>query len=146
MQSGNIQINQSGLKRVCVSLDYKIIDNALSEEKFSSLENEILSSTQPWYYSYNVADANNEEDAANTFLNSVTINGFQGPRVSRIFTINGNSAYSLAIVLKRKDLQVVTDNLREIGGSNIIVNKPDYVFDGESNLFTKLMNNITGKK
>lgn len=62
MQSGNIQINQSGLKRVCVSLDYKIIDNALSEEKFSSLENEILSSTQPWYYSYNVADANNEED------------------------------------------------------------------------------------
>ncbi len=91
-------------------------------------------------------DANNEEDAANTFLNSVTINGFQGPRVSRIFTINGNSTYSLAIVLKRKDLQVVTDNLREIGASNIIVNKPDYVFEGESNLFTKLMNNITGKK
>ena len=93
-----------------------------------------------------ILDAINEEDAANTFLNSVTINGFQGPRVSRIFTINGNSAYSLAIVLKRKDLQVVTDNLREIGASNIIVNKPDYVFDGESNLFTKLMNNITGKK
>ena len=79
-------------------------------------------------------------------MKSITINGFQGPQVSRIYTNNGNSAYSLTIVLKRKDLQVVTDTLREIGASNIIVNKPDYVFDGESNLFAKLMNNISGKK
>ena len=91
-------------------------------------------------------NADNEEDAANTFFSSVDIEGLQGPRISRIYNTNGNSAYNLSIVLKRKDLQVVTDTLTGIDASNIIVNKPDYVFDVESNLFTQLINKISGKK
>ena len=116
-----------------------------SARKFIAMIEGYLEGKDYYNVTFNL-NADNEEDAANTFMNSITTNGFQGPRISRIYTTNGSSSYSLTIELKRKNLQVVTDNLREIGASNIIVNKPDYVFDGESNLFTKLMNNISGKK
>jgi len=98
------------------------------------------------YYNINFdLVANSEEEAANTFLDSVQINGFQGPRVSRIYNSDGKKCYSLMIVLRKRDLHVVTDNLREIGASNIIVNKPDYVFNGDSTLYKQLMANISGE-
>ena len=42
--------------------DYKIIDNALSNEKFAILEEKIMSSRMPWFYSYNVADGTKKEE------------------------------------------------------------------------------------
>jgi len=45
-----------------MSTDYKIIENALSNEKFEVLEEKIMSNRQPWFYSYNVADGNKKEE------------------------------------------------------------------------------------
>ena len=42
--------------------DYKIIDNALSNEKFAIIEEKIMSSRMPWFYSYNVADGTKKEE------------------------------------------------------------------------------------
>ena len=42
--------------------DYKIIDNALSNDKFAILEEKIMSSRMPWFYSYNVADGTKKEE------------------------------------------------------------------------------------
>jgi ATP phosphoribosyltransferase len=85
-----------------------------SARKFIAMIEGYLEGKDYYNVTFNL-NADNEEDAANTFMNSITTNGFQGPRISRIYTNNGSSSYSLTIVLKSENLQVVTDNLREIG-------------------------------
>jgi ATP phosphoribosyltransferase len=73
--------------------------------------------------------------------------GREGPTISNVFPKNGDNSdgwYGVTIIVPADRLLVAVDHLRLGGSSGITVTSPDYVFDGQSQAFERLVHAIKG--
>ncbi len=74
----------------------------------------------------------NPRDIADKMFEQKTIGGLQGPTISPVYVHDqGQSWYSVTVVVRRDQLTQAINELRTIGGSGIIVTPVTYIFEEE---------------
>lgn len=66
----------------------------------------------------------------------IGLTGLRGPTVSKVYSSGGNDWYAVTIVIKQEILLLAVEHLRSIGGMDITVISPNYIF-GENSLVYK---------
>jgi ATP phosphoribosyltransferase len=80
------------------------------------------------------------EAIANKLFTQTSIGGLQGPTISPILTRDANRGwYSVSIVVRRDYLPQAIGQLRQIGGSGIIVSPVTYIFEEEPPRYTAML-------
>lgn len=88
----------------------------------------------------------NAEEVAERILSQPSLSGLQGPTVSPVFCKRGGRVtpdfYAIVICVPKKELYKSVRQLRDIGGSGVLVSPLTYIFDEETprwqNLLVKL--------
>jgi ATP phosphoribosyltransferase len=75
--------------------------------------------------------SNSEEEIAEKIINKEVIGGLQGPTISRILAPDANNYYAIHIVVKKEQLHKAIGELRDIGGSGVVVSPVNYIFEEE---------------
>lgn len=75
--------------------------------------------------------ANSKEEISKKIFHKEVIRGLQGPTVSPILTRNGDTFFAIHIVVRKDNLHSAIGELREIGGSGVIVSPVNYIFEEE---------------
>lgn len=76
----------------------------------------------------NIRGSSEEEVAQNIFQKEV-IAGLQGPTISRIITRGQDDFYAIHIVVGKEKLPQAIREIREIGGSGVVVSPVNFIFD-----------------
>lgn len=76
--------------------------------------------------------------AAKMFGKSV-IGGLQGPTISQVITHNDESWYAVHLVVRREQLGQAILELREIGGSGVVVSPVIYIFEEEPQAYQDML-------
>jgi ATP phosphoribosyltransferase len=74
---------------------------------------------------------NSEEEIAEKVFKQNVIYGLQGPTISPIITREVSNYFALHIVVKKGELHNAIQEIREIGGSGVVVTPVDYIFEEE---------------
>ena len=80
-----------------------------------------------------------EEEVARKALDSPEAQGMSGPTVSRVYSPDGRSVYSVTALIAKRDLTAAVDHLRSIGGSSVSVSAPEHLFREESPAYRRLL-------
>lgn len=86
----------------------------------------------------NVRASSMEEIAEKIFQKEV-ISGLQGPTVSKILTRDGEDFYAIHVVVSKKSLHQAIGEIREIGGSGVVVSPVNYIFEEEPQELAQMM-------
>ncbi len=78
----------------------------------------------------NVRASSIEEISEKIFQKEV-IGGLQGPTVSRILTRDTENFFAIHVVVRKEELHKAIGELREIGGSGVVVSPVNYIFEEE---------------
>jgi len=78
----------------------------------------------------NIRAASMEEIKEKIFKKKV-IAGLQGPTISRILTRDDADFFAIHIVVRRNDIHAAVGELREIGGSGVVVSPVSFIFEEE---------------
>ncbi len=82
---------------------------------------------------------NSPDEVARQIFSKQVIGGLQGPTISPIITPQGETWYAVNIVVHRHELPQAIAELREIGGSGVIVTPVTYIFEEEPPAWKKLL-------
>ena len=81
------------------------------------------------------------EVIAQRMFNETTVSGLQGPTVSPVIVRDAKQKwFSVSIVVRRADLSRAITELRNIGGSGIIVSPVTYIFEEEPPRYKAMLN------
>jgi ATP phosphoribosyltransferase len=81
------------------------------------------------------------EAIAQKLFNETTVGGLQGPTVSPVIVRDpSQSWFSVSIVVRRSDLSRAISELRNTGGSGIIVSPVTYIFEEEPPRYKAMLN------
>jgi len=85
--------------------------------------------------------APSEEALAGRLLAAPEMLGLRGPRIARVYTPAAGESdwYAVSIVVEKKLLLPAVDHLRSVGGTDITVSPPTYLFDATSQRFDELL-------
>lgn len=83
--------------------------------------------------------ANSEEEIAEKILDQKVISGLQGPTVSRILTRTNENFYAMHIVVRKEELHKAIGELRNIGGSGVVVSPVSFIFEEQSEEIINMM-------
>ncbi|MBN2045879.1 MAG: ATP phosphoribosyltransferase [Anaerolineales bacterium] len=83
--------------------------------------------------------ANSEEEISEKLFNQEVIGGLQGPTVSRILTRDQDNFFAIHIVVKKEELHQAIRELREIGGSGVVVSPVNFIFEEQPNEILNMM-------
>ncbi|HKJ26049.1 MAG TPA: ATP phosphoribosyltransferase [Anaerolineales bacterium] len=75
--------------------------------------------------------AQSEQEIADKIFDKEVIGGLQGPTVSRIINRSSESFYAIHVVVTKEKLHQAIGELREIGGSGVVVTPVNYIFEEE---------------
>ena len=75
--------------------------------------------------------ARSEEEISEKIFNKDVIGGLQGPTISRILAPDANNFFAIHIVVKKEQLHKAIGELRDIGGSGVVVSPVNYIFEEE---------------
>jgi ATP phosphoribosyltransferase len=75
--------------------------------------------------------ASSEKEISEKIFEKDVISGLQGPTVSRILTRDDESFYAIHVVVRKEELHKAIGELREIGGSGVVVTPVNYIFEEE---------------
>ncbi len=66
--------------------------------------------------------------------------GMQGPTLARVYSRHEEPAewFAVTVVVPKRSLLEAVEHLREMGGSSVTVNAPQYVFEGASQAYQRL--------
>lgn len=67
------------------------------------------------------------------------IGGLQGPTVSRVLTRDTENFFAIHVVVRKEELHKAVGELREIGGSGVVVSPVNYIFEEEPGEIIKMM-------
>lgn len=67
------------------------------------------------------------------------IRGLQGPTISPIITREGGGWYAVNIIVRKNQLAQAISELREIGGSGVVVTPVTYIFEEEPEAYTAML-------
>lgn len=76
----------------------------------------------------NIRASSIDEISKKIFQKSV-ISGLQGPTVSRILSRDDEVFYAIHVVVPKKSLHTAIQEIREIGGSGVVVSPVNYIFE-----------------
>lgn len=76
----------------------------------------------------NVRGSSEEQVAQNIFQQEV-ISGLQGPTISRILNRDQDDFFAIHIVVRKEKLPQAIKEIREIGGSGVVVSPVNFIFD-----------------
>ncbi len=80
-----------------------------------------------------------EAEVAEKALGSREARGLSGPTVSRVYSPEGRSVYSVTALIVKNDLTAAVDHLRSIGGASVSVSGPEYLFRERSSAYRRLL-------
>ncbi len=84
---------------------------------------------------------------ADKIFNGTTIQGLQGPTISQVIVKNDQQNwYAVNIIVSKSELFKAITELREIGGSGVIVVPVNYIFDEEPPRYRKLLDKLQQEK
>jgi ATP phosphoribosyltransferase len=63
------------------------------------------------------------------------ISGLQGPTISKVYSPQDDGWYAVTIVIQRSELLAAINHLRSVGGCDITVMSPNYVFGSDSQIY-----------
>lgn len=82
----------------------------------------------------------NPEALAEKLFTQTSVSGLQGPTISPIVTRASNQSwYSISVVVRRDCLSKAINELRNIGGSGMIVSPVSYIFEEEPPRYTAML-------
>ena len=79
------------------------------------------------------------EAIAQKMFNETSVGGLQGPTISPIIVREGQPWYSVTVVVRRDNLAQAVGELRQVGGSGIIVSPVTYIFEEEPPRYTAML-------
>jgi ATP phosphoribosyltransferase len=80
------------------------------------------------------------KDIAERIANHEIIRGLEGPTISDIINSEGNTNwYAINIVVKKSDLFQAVNELRNIGGSGVVVTPVNYIFEEEPPRYSAML-------
>ncbi|MBI3172248.1 MAG: ATP phosphoribosyltransferase [Chloroflexi bacterium] len=79
------------------------------------------------------------EAIAHKMFNETSVGGLQGPTISPIIVREGQPWYSVTVVVRRDKLAQAVGELRQVGGSGIIVSPVTYIFEEEPPRYTAML-------
>lgn len=72
------------------------------------------------------------EEIAKKIFQNTHVSGLQGPTISQVFVQEQNQSwYAVNIIVRRSELFQVISDLRSIGGSGVVVQPVNYIFEEE---------------
>ncbi len=83
-----------------------------------------------------------QEEIANAIFLKDGLEGLQGPTISPVFTKSGEKMHAVHVIVEKERLQIAIRNLREIGGSGVVVAPTLYIFEEEPIRYIKLLKNL----
>lgn len=81
---------------------------------------------------------NNEFEIIKAIFAKEGLNGLQGPTISRVYTKSGEKMFAIHVIVEKANLQLAIRNLRDIGGSGVVVAETLYIFEEEPLQYKKL--------
>jgi len=82
--------------------------------------------------------ARSMDEISKKIFQKEVIGGLQGPTVSPILTRNKEDFYAIHVVVRKKELHKAIREIREIGGSGVVVSPVSYIFEEEPNELTRM--------
>ena len=79
------------------------------------------------------------EAIAHKMFSETSVGGLQGPTISPIIVREGQPWYSVTVVVRRDKLAQAVGELRQVGGSGIIVSPVTYIFEEEPPRYTAML-------
>jgi ATP phosphoribosyltransferase len=67
------------------------------------------------------------------------IRGLQGPTISRVITHQGQDWYAAHLIVAKSQLAEAIKELREIGGSGVVVTPVTYIFEEEPEAYKQML-------
>lgn len=86
----------------------------------------------------NVRGASPEEVAASVH-GRPDLAGIEGPTVSPVFSADGQTWFSVGVLIDRSLVLEAVEHLRSLGGDGIRVSQPTYLFQGECRAYQQLL-------
>jgi ATP phosphoribosyltransferase len=86
------------------------------------------------------------EDLKEKISDKPVIRGLQGPTVSKILTQNDENFFAIHIIVRKEELHKTIGELREIGGSGVVVAPVNYIFEEEPQEITDMMRVLESEK
>lgn len=68
--------------------------------------------------------------------------GRQGPTISKVYSNTENDWFAVTIVVEQNMLMPAINHLRQVGGTDITVFSPNYVFDEKSRLYQSFLDEL----
>lgn len=93
----------------------------------------------------NVRGASPEEIAAK-ILEKEAIRGLQGPTISRIINQDDKSWYAVHLVVRKSRLSQAIREIRQVGGSGVVVSPVDYIFEEEPPELIRMLSALEASK
>jgi ATP phosphoribosyltransferase len=91
----------------------------------------------------NMRGSSPEEIAARMFTKAV-IGGLQGPTLSQVVTRQGEKWYAAHLVVRKDQLSQAISELRQVGGSGVVVSPVMYIFEEEPEEYRNMLRQLVG--
>lgn len=70
------------------------------------------------------------------------LSGLRGPTIAKVYTPDGDDWYAATIVVQQSMLLCAISHLRQVGGTDITVFSPDYVFGSQSQYYQSFLEKL----
>lgn len=90
--------------------------------------------------------ANSKEEISRKIFQKEVIGGLQGPTVSPVLTRDIDPFFAIHVVVRKENLHKAIGELREIGGSGVVVSPVNYIFEEEPREIIDMMTALEGGK
>jgi ATP phosphoribosyltransferase len=80
----------------------------------------------------------NEEEISKAIFAKKGLSGLQGPTISHVYSKTGKKMFAIHVIVEKEKLQLAIRNLREVGGSGVVVAQTLYIFEEEPLRYKKL--------
>jgi ATP phosphoribosyltransferase len=82
------------------------------------------------------------ETVAALILGQKVIRGLQGPTISRVITHQGENWYAAHLIVSKNNLAEVIREIRQIGGSGVVVTPVNYIFEEEPEAYQQMLRDL----
>ncbi len=88
---------------------------------------------------------NNRQEIIDQFFTVDGLEGLQGPTVSDVYTKDNGDWFAVHLVVAKRNLLTAIKNIRQLGGSGVVVSETNYIFEEEPKQYTLLKEQLRGE-
>jgi ATP phosphoribosyltransferase len=79
------------------------------------------------------------QEIAHKIFSQKVIGGLQGPTISPVITREGGDWHAVHLIVRKDQLTIAINELRQVGGSGVVVAPVHYIFEEEPQAFKELL-------